>query len=77
MMSEQNLTNKNLKDIWTVDIGKIQKRVLPWYCPENAKVQCLEHPYGVSGPRDLEKVTRAVWYPSERLFDAAVVPNVV
>ena len=44
---------------------------------EGAKIQCLEHPYGVSGPQDVEKETRGVWYPSERLFKAPVVPNVV
>ena len=44
---------------------------------EGAKIQCLKHPYDVSGPEDIEKETRAVWYPSERLFKAPVVPNVV
>ena len=43
---------------------------------EGVKIQCLKHPYGVSGPADMEKETRAVWYPSERLFEAPVVPNV-
>ena len=44
---------------------------------QSAKIQCLEHPYGVSGPQDVEKEARAVWYPSERCFEASVVPNVV
>ena len=80
MISEQNLTNKNLKDIkpgqwilvkykgeYFLDIVQKMQKFSVWNIL--MVFQDLD--------RDLEKVTRAVWYPSERLFDAAVVPNVV
>ena len=82
-MSEQNFTNKNLKDIKPEQWILVQYKgeyffgIVLAASTEGAKIQCLEHPYGVSGPPDLEKETRAVWYPSERLFEAPVVPNVV
>ena len=82
VMREQNFTNKNLRDI------KLGQLILVQYkerflginlavSTEGAKMQCLEHPYGVSGPQDVEKETRGVWYPSERHFEAPVVPNAV
>ena len=43
---------------------------------QGTKIQCLEHLYGVSEPQDVEKEARAVSYPSERCFEAPVVPNV-
>ena len=76
-MSEQNFTNKNLKDIkpeqWTL-VQYEGEHFLGIVLLFPQKVQ--KHPYGVSGPQDTEKETR-VWYPSEMLFKAPVVPNVV
>ena len=82
-MREQNFTNKNLRDIKLGQLILVQYKVecflgiILAVSTEGAKIQCLEHPYGVSGPQDVEKETRGVWYPSERLFKAPVVPNVV
>ena len=78
-MSEQNFTNKNLKDIKPEQWILVQYKgeyffgIVLAASTEGVKIQCLEHPYGVSGSQDLEKETRAVWYPSERLFKAPVV----
>ena len=65
-MSEQNFTNKNLRDIkpgqWILVQYKGDHFVSIFLAvsTEGVKIQCLKHPYGVSGPEDMEKETRAV-----------------
>ena len=82
VMSEQNFTNKNLKDLKPGQWILVQYEgehffgIVLAVSTEGAKIQCLKHP-GVSGPQDIEKEARAVQYPSGRLFEAPVVPNVV
>ena len=41
------------------------------------RVQCLEKPYGISEPQDLEKAHISAWYTLDKLFEAPVVPDVV
>ena len=42
-----------------------------------AHVQCLEKPYGISEPGDLEKAHISAWYTLDKLFEASVVPDAV
>ena len=42
-----------------------------------AHVQCLEKPYGISEPQDLEKAYVSAWYILDKLFELPVVPDVV
>ena len=66
LMGEQNFTNKNLKDIkpgqWILVQyeGEYFLAFVLAVSKEGAKIQCVEHPYGVSGLQDLQKETRAV-----------------
>ena len=43
----------------------------------SAHVRCLEKPYGISEPQDLEKENISIWYDSSKLFFSPVKPHLV
>ena len=43
----------------------------------SAHVRCLEEPYGISEPQDLEKENISIWYDLSKLFFSPVKPHLV
>ena len=43
----------------------------------SAHVRCLEKPYGISEPQDLEKENISIWYDLSKLFFSPVKPHLV
>ena len=43
----------------------------------SAHVRCLEKPYGISEPQDLEKENISIWYDLSKLFFSPLKPHLV
>ena len=44
---------------------------------EQAKVRCLEKPFGINIPQALEKESQSVYYHKDNLYEAPIIPDII